>query len=81
MKSLDGIETPEFTNYWKGAEASMRFADIPSKERIFSRLIHRDDEAIAKIRQRVVYCRKWLKDWSEKYDRKINQRFYEEDNS
>lgn len=76
----DGIETPEFLNYWHTAEASMRFSDIPPNERIFSRIVHRDEEAIHKIYKRIVYCRKWLQEWSMQYDKKIKQRFYEEDN-
>ena len=77
----DGVETVEFLNYWHTAEASMRFSDIPAKERIFSRLVRRDEDAIQKIYKRVLYCRKWLQEWSVQYDKKIKQRFTEEENS
>ena len=77
----DGKETKEFLTYWKFAEASMKFSDIPANERVFSRIVHRDEDAIQKIYKRVLYCRKWLQEWSEQYGKKISQRFYEEDNS
>ena len=77
----DGIETDDFIKYWSTAEESMRFSDIPANERVFSVLVHRDDDAIQKIYERVVYCRKWLKEWAMQYDKKINKRFNEEDNT
>lgn len=77
----DGVETDKFLKYWATAEASMRFADIPANERIFSRIVHRDEEAIQRIYKRIVYCRKWLREWSLQYDNKIKQRFFKEDNT
>jgi len=77
----DGVETDSFLNYWKTAESSMRFSDIPANERIFSRIVHRDEDAISKIYKRVVYCRKWLQEWGMQYDKKIKQRFCEENNT
>jgi len=71
----DGKETADFIRYWSNAEKSMRFQDIPAKQRVFSYMVHRDEAAIKKIKERVLYCRSWLQKWSAQYNDFIEQRY------
>jgi hypothetical protein len=77
----DGKETSNFTSYWNQAEKSMRFQDIPAKQRVFSYIVHRDDAAIKKINERVVYCRSWLQKWAAEYNEFIEKRYLPTDDN
>jgi hypothetical protein len=61
----DGVETPEFTRKWKKAELDLRFADIPAPDRVFSFIVHRDDDLIDSIHETVQACRDWLNAYHE----------------
>jgi len=77
----DGVETDDFIRYWTTAEKSMRFEDIPAKQRVFSYIVHRDEVAIKKIKERVLYCRSWLQKWAEQYNGFIEQRYIPENDN
>ena len=77
----DRIETDAFINYWNQAEKSMRFQDIPAKQRVVSYIVHRDDAVIKKINERVVTCRNWLQKWSANYNEFIEKRYIPTDDN
>lgn len=67
----DGIITAEFEEEWQKAENSMRFSHIPDEERIVVYRAERDEKIIAKIYEKVEFCRDWLAQFEQKHKNKI----------
>lgn len=74
----DGEVTDSFLRKWEHAEKCLTFADIPKRNRIFSHLIKRDEDAIAKIHQRVEDCRVWLQNYHNTYQEHFKGRYAKE---
>jgi hypothetical protein len=60
-------ESPEFRLAAAKLELSLTYPDIPIEERVLIFPVVRDDEAIAKINEKVVRCRQFLQEFSEKH--------------
>jgi hypothetical protein len=71
----DGEEDSRFAEEWAIREDRLRFKYMPDRHRIFTCIVHRDDEAIEKIYEKVDNCRKWLTDF-EAFDEEILQGRY-----
>lgn len=67
----DGVVTPQFTEEWAMAENSMRFGHIPDEERVVMYKVERDDKIIAKIYEKVEFCREWLAEFEAKHLKRI----------
>lgn len=80
MKELlceDGYETDDFIEEWQAAERSLRFGHIRDEERVIMHRVERDDKIIAKINEKVEFCREWLAGFEEKHLRKISDQMDE----
>mgnify|MGYP002737635159 CR=1 FL=1 len=53
-------ESPEFLKASEELEKSLKFDDIPLKERLITIQIDRDDETIDRIKERVMACREYM---------------------
>jgi hypothetical protein len=67
----DGVITDHFLEEWAYAESSMRFSHIPDEERIVVHKTERDEKIIAKIEEKVEFCREWLSSFETKHMNKI----------
>ncbi len=56
----DGIVTTDFEEEWQEAEYKMRYAYIPDEERVIVHKVERDEKIIAKIYEKVEFCREWM---------------------
>jgi len=67
FKAMDVIseESPEFIKEASKIEKNMRFGDIPKEERILLFPVERDEEAIAKIYEKVVKARIFLAEFEQ----------------
>ena len=73
----DGIKTDKFVKAWRLAKDSMLFNDIPKRDRIKSKIITRDDEAIDLIYETISTCRNWLQSYHEIHETYITKRYIE----
>jgi len=67
----DGITTEHFLEEWAQSEESMRFAHIPDEERVIYHQVERDEKIIAKIYEKVEFCRTWLQEFELKHHNKV----------
>lgn len=68
----DGILTDEFFEEWAILESSMRFGHIPDEERVVLHKVYKDEKIIAKIYEKVEFCREWLAKFHEKHKNRIS---------
>lgn len=71
----DGIITEKFEQYWYFVESKLRYSGIQAKERVFTHLVHRDDDVIKNIHQRVEDARCWLSDYAKFHEKVIENRY------
>lgn len=71
----DGVVTEKFEQYWYFVDRKLRYSDIPSKERVFTHLVHKDNEVIKNIYQRVEDARDWLSDYASFHEKVIENRY------
>ena len=67
LKSMDVIseESPEFIKEAMKIEKNMTFGDIPKEERVLLFEVHRDQNVINKIAEKVAMARKFLSDFEQ----------------
>lgn len=63
----DGMTTEYFLEEWAQVEESMRFSHIPDEERVRVFKADRDEKVIAKIYEKVEFCREWLAGFEAKH--------------
>lgn len=73
----DGFETEDFLEEWEVAEKSLRFGHIRDEERVIMHKVERDDKIIAKIYEKVEFCRDWLAEFEEKHLNKVSDQLDE----
>lgn len=67
----DGITTETFLEEWAQVEESMRFSHIPDEERVIYYKVERDEKIIAKIYEKVEFCRTWLSEFEQKHHNRV----------
>lgn len=60
-------ESPEYIEAAAGLEINMIYPDIPLEQKVLIFPVHRDEEIIEKIKQKVGKCREFLQEFSEKH--------------
>jgi hypothetical protein len=63
----DGMTTESFLEEWAQVEDSMRFNHIPDEERVIVFKVERDEKVIAKIYEKIEFCREWLAGFEAKH--------------
>ncbi len=69
LRSMNVIseESPEFKEAYNELVRNLTFPDIPYEERVIKIPIHRDDELIQKMKEKVPIMRQWLADFEKQH--------------
>lgn len=70
----------DFVSEWSKAYKSLTFSHVPMKERVIVYPVHRNNDIISDIAEKVDICREWLTDFDKIHSQFFNDQYEQKDN-